>query len=232
MLLKMPMPHITDCTSGGSCSSCGGCCSSLIPVTEKELTTLRDIVKRRGLRPAMPSGPDFVTLECPFLGRATVLSKGRACLVYDQRPSICRAFRCDRSQEAVMAEWLRLLGGETPPAEPTNLWSLFGLTGIRTGGVDIPWDGGPSASAWDEHGQGYSFKTGRHLSLVDKSGRRIEGMVLMVQPDALYIADRTSRKTVRVKYRQVDEVLSPSALSDEPSPSETDTRETPSPACP
>ncbi|HJF65683.1 MAG TPA: YkgJ family cysteine cluster protein [Slackia equolifaciens] len=93
----------------GSCDGCGECCGRMLPITVEDVARLKAYVRRMGIDPAPESwtegGELFVNLNCPFLGA------DRRCMVYDARPAICRAYRCDLHRAGTMTppEW-----NETP----------------------------------------------------------------------------------------------------------------------
>ena len=72
----------------GDCRGCGECCSRFLPVSQRDLERLRRHVCAHGIE-TVPERAE-IDLLCPFL------SDGRICAVYEARPDICRAYRCDR----------------------------------------------------------------------------------------------------------------------------------------
>lgn len=72
----------------GDCRGCGECCSRFLPLTLADRVRLKTFVRAHGIDP-VPERAD-IDLLCPFL------SEERECLVYEARPEICRAYRCDR----------------------------------------------------------------------------------------------------------------------------------------
>ena len=89
---------VMDFTDNGKCKGCGECCSSLLPVSEKELKRIKRYVKEHGIKPqgisAVYAKPMF-DLTCPFLRKD--VSKDR-CLIYPVRPDICVRFKCDNAR--------------------------------------------------------------------------------------------------------------------------------------
>lgn len=46
------MEHgVYDFTKDGKCSSCGSCCSRYLPISEKELKTIKRYVKKHHIKP-------------------------------------------------------------------------------------------------------------------------------------------------------------------------------------
>lgn len=88
----------------GDCRGCGECCSRFLPLTLADRVRLRAYVKAHGIE-QVPERAD-IDLMCPFL------SDGRECLVYEARPEICRAYRCDRHAAGDFSGAERLVGAE------------------------------------------------------------------------------------------------------------------------
>lgn len=87
---------VTDFTVNGKCSGCGACCSTYLPITQKELKVLKAWVKKNRYKPSNSYAPANIRgrsldLTCPFLNKDT----GK-CDVYDIRPTICREFICNK----------------------------------------------------------------------------------------------------------------------------------------
>lgn len=88
----------------GHCSCCGGCCSDIIPVTEKELDTLRKFVRLHHYKPhtQLKMGMTAIyDMTCPFL------NEEKKCDIYDIRPEICRLFKCDTLNPFTMEEFVK-----------------------------------------------------------------------------------------------------------------------------
>lgn len=101
-------------TKNGKCSKCGNCCSALLPLKSSEIAALRRLIKKRGIKPhEQPKVVVAVDLTCPFL------TDDNLCSIYDERPFICRVFKCDSkpTEEDVMAI--------NEPLIPTNVRELF-----------------------------------------------------------------------------------------------------------
>lgn len=88
---------LTDYTKNGVCSGCGRCCSNNIPLTKKEIKELKQIVKKRKLKPtwniALTNMRNYS--NCPFL------TNDNKCLIYQDRPQICKSFKCDMQKKKV-----------------------------------------------------------------------------------------------------------------------------------
>lgn len=63
-----------------------------IPLTQQDITRITKYVKEHNVKPIVHFvGPvaDCVDCMCPFLGQ------NNKCVIYDFRPTICKAFRCN-----------------------------------------------------------------------------------------------------------------------------------------
>ena len=49
--MEIRLQENIDFTCKGKCSKCGACCSNLLPLTKAEIRHLREIVKKRKLKP-------------------------------------------------------------------------------------------------------------------------------------------------------------------------------------
>ena len=86
--------EITDRFVDGKCSSCGECCSNLLPLTIQEIIKIQKYIEWKKIkpvhhRPAILVG-EYIDMVCPFCD----LSKKKKCLIYNARPEICRSFNC------------------------------------------------------------------------------------------------------------------------------------------
>lgn len=104
-------------TINGECSKCGQCCSTLLPLKRSEVEKLKKIIRTRNLKPhcqpRVLSAEPMFDLTCPFL------TDEHECSIYDDRPYICRIFKCD-SKPSVSD-----ISAINEPMEPTNLRDLF-----------------------------------------------------------------------------------------------------------
>lgn len=85
---------INFCTSSGQCSSCGNCCSNVLPLTATEIKSIKRYVKKKHITPEHHtiscSATDSVDWLCPFRDEVN-----KRCNIYEARPAICRLFKCD-----------------------------------------------------------------------------------------------------------------------------------------
>lgn len=87
---------ITDFTIGGKCSSCGQCCSDLLPMSNKEIKAIKAYVKEHSIKEQRHNYLTGVDMTCPFRDEAN-----RKCLIYTIRPWICRQFMCNHTQRDI-----------------------------------------------------------------------------------------------------------------------------------
>ena len=92
---------VHDFTENGKCSQCGACCSNILPMTDKEIETIRRYIKRHGTKEQkhfLPLANPAIDLTCPFLDST---KKTEKCTIYEVRPAICRYFKCDEPNGAL-----------------------------------------------------------------------------------------------------------------------------------
>ena len=84
-----------DYTEDGKCVRCGACCSTLLPVSGKEIKEIRRYIKKNHIQEQQHNylvknlGLD---LTCPFLNDS---KRNNKCEIYPVRPEICRSFMCN-----------------------------------------------------------------------------------------------------------------------------------------
>ena len=88
----------------GQCSCCGECCTAFLPMTEKEIKTLREYVKAHNIQQNKWLIGNDQHVLCPFL------TTDRKCSIYprpgekDVRPFVCRNFKCSKSDKTIKRE--------------------------------------------------------------------------------------------------------------------------------
>lgn len=95
LLQALSETQYQDFTVNGACSNCGACCSNLLPMTRREIDAIKRYIKSHGIKPQkhfIPARNPVVDMVCPFRDNAN-----RRCVIYDVRPEICRAYRCDKA---------------------------------------------------------------------------------------------------------------------------------------
>ena len=89
--------ELTDFTVGGKCSNCGECCSNLLPLSVGEIKTIKNYIKKHGIKEQRHNAMIGTDMTCPFRDDAN-----KKCLIYKIRPQICRAFMCNHGKEDIM----------------------------------------------------------------------------------------------------------------------------------
>ncbi len=82
---------VKDYTCNGRCSNCGQCCSDMLPLSEKEIKTIKEYVRKHSIKEQRHNASMSVDLTCPFRDE-----RNRKCLIYEVRPAICRSFICNQ----------------------------------------------------------------------------------------------------------------------------------------
>ena len=191
---------IINFTENGQCSRYGNCCASVIPVTEKEKARLKQYAADHGIEPKLPSFPcSILYLLCPFFSKAE-----KKCLAYDVRPAVCRVFRCDKISVENIQRYAR--SNDDGPSIPTNLWTLFGKTGIRLDGREVTTDNAPSAVLTDENNIQWHIQVGRPIRLRPIGGGIVgPAIVLIISTKGLAVSD--CGKTRFFGYDEIEEFL-------------------------
>lgn len=86
----------------GKCIGCGKCCSSLLPLSKKEIKEIKRYMVKHNIKEHthnMPMEIDF-DVTCPFLDDSKECNK---CDIYEVRPAICRVFQCNQPPSKVQA---------------------------------------------------------------------------------------------------------------------------------
>ena len=119
--VKCMAEGVHDKCVDGKCIGCGECCGSLLPLSDREIQTIKRYIKKRGIK----LKKYIIICEknscfnlgsiCPFLDISKEKDK---CLIYEARPDICRAFQCNRSPTEVFYRM------REEPREVVNMWDL------------------------------------------------------------------------------------------------------------
>lgn len=94
--MNKPKYTCTDYTCNGKCSSCGACCSYILPMSKLEVKEIKRYMKKHKIKEQRHVLTTKVDLTCPFRDE-----KNKKCLVYEVRPEICRKFMCNHKQEDI-----------------------------------------------------------------------------------------------------------------------------------
>ena len=112
-----------DYTENGECSSCGACCSNLLPLTKKEVRTIAQYIAKHKIQPIdhVPATLTEKPLDgiCPF--RDDIHEK---CIIYEVRPLICKIYRCNKTTEEIQHEAIEKLK-QKAKARPYDVRSTF-----------------------------------------------------------------------------------------------------------
>ena len=107
-------------TQNGKCSSCGECCTALLPVTKEELKAIKRYCKKNHIAPVKKHSGVAFDFSCPFRNEAE-----KKCNIYEVRPKICRDFKCDVWKNEVYS--IRIDYAFDGRFHPVNLRDYFGV---------------------------------------------------------------------------------------------------------
>lgn len=85
--------NVFNFTKDGECSSCGNCCSNMLPLSRKEIDAIRRYIRKHNIRESkhiLPVAKQPYDMVCPFRDNGN-----KICTIYPVRPEICRQFICD-----------------------------------------------------------------------------------------------------------------------------------------
>lgn len=71
----------------GDCKGCGECCSRFMPLSTRDIEVAKRYVEAHGIEQKSERGD--IDMICPYL------TDEHTCAIYEARPDICRAYRCD-----------------------------------------------------------------------------------------------------------------------------------------
>lgn len=86
---------ITNFTNNGKCSSCGACCSDILPISESEVQKIKVYIKKHNIKEKRHLTQAY-DVTCPFRDDVKNI-----CTIYEVRPEICREFKCDHTIENI-----------------------------------------------------------------------------------------------------------------------------------
>lgn len=81
----------------GKCNGCVECCTVFLPISKQELKFLKSkskLIKNRLEEIRENTNKGIFDITCPFI------SEKGGCLVYNDRPYICKGFHCDENFRA------------------------------------------------------------------------------------------------------------------------------------
>ena len=86
-----------DFTKNGKCSCCGGCCSNLLPMSQREKNQVHQYIEKHNIKPIthfpLVLSRKAIDMQCPFLD---LTKKTAKCTIYEVRPMICREYVCNK----------------------------------------------------------------------------------------------------------------------------------------
>lgn len=99
-LLSSYNRDLYDYTRNGKCCGCGSCCGRILPVTVDEINTIRQYIKKHGIKKQVHTlnvlSQEQIDFVCPFLDNS---KPNKKCTIYEVRPFICRDFLCARGRQ-------------------------------------------------------------------------------------------------------------------------------------
>lgn len=194
---------LIDCTKNGQCSMCGGCCSSILPITDGERRRIVHYVQDHGIQlvplPAIPG--NTVYLQCPFMDTTT-----HKCRIYTARPNICRSFLCNRDILQNMTQYIQTAKRKTFP-RPVNMWTLFNHTGIIVEGVEITPDNRQTINLSDDNNIIHKISQGQAVQIHLKSKEPLPSlMCLQFGETGMDLID-TGGHIIRIEYEDIDNIV-------------------------
>ena len=90
--------NLYNFTKNGKCSNCGNCCTNLLPMSDKEVSRIKEYIKVNDIKEykhLVPISNPSVDMTCPFRN-----DDKKICTIYKVRPEICRQFICDNEKRA------------------------------------------------------------------------------------------------------------------------------------
>ena len=85
-------------TDNGKCSSCGNCCSNILPMSKEELKRIKKYVRKHHITDSSKNENVKFNMICPFRD-----NEKKVCTIYPIRPLICSDFKCDKPQKKIAA---------------------------------------------------------------------------------------------------------------------------------
>lgn len=85
-------------TDNGKCTSCGQCCSNILPMSKEEIKAIRKYKRKHHIQDTSKKDGVDINLVCPFRDNGE-----KICTIYPVRPLICRDFKCDKPQNDIKA---------------------------------------------------------------------------------------------------------------------------------
>ena len=114
-----------DYTNMGKCSCCGACCSVAFGISDNDIKRIKRHIEKHNIEPHTrnTTAENTIDFTCPFLDIAAT-EEPALCSIYDKRPEICKAFKCDMHPIDIV----KSLSNSTKKSEsvkPRNLAQIF-----------------------------------------------------------------------------------------------------------
>lgn len=112
---------LTDYTDNGKCTGCGECCGRILPLNDTEIKQIKRYVRRNNIKPCTHNAPYaklLFDMTCPFMDNHKSNDK---CSIYNVRPAVCKAFKCDSNTYDPDAEYTLLHQSNTI----IDMWEEF-----------------------------------------------------------------------------------------------------------
>lgn len=97
-LVKDMKSGVYNFTDSGKCSSCGQCCSNILPMSKDEIKVIKKYNRKHHIQDTSKKGGVHINMVCPFRD-----DDKKVCSIYPVRPLICKDFKCDKSQNNIRA---------------------------------------------------------------------------------------------------------------------------------
>lgn len=206
------MPDPENFTENGKCARCGGCCSSILPLSEGDMKRLKKFADKKGIVPKLPEGDDVIYLHCPFLADDIMMPGKKRCLCYEVRPAICKIFSCASTNKGNVSAWLDAYPDKAPP-DAVNAWKIFNLTGLRVQGRNVPYAAAPRCRVETSDGGEYEFTVGRPVSFISDNGVTIPpSLVIAIDEKGIAIFNGATHRLEQVAFNRMSEILTESCI--------------------
>ncbi len=87
---------VYDFTDNGKCTSCGECCSNMLPMTKEEIQIIKKYKRKHHIQDTSYDANVGFNFICPFRDNSR-----KICTIYEVRPAICKDFKCDKPAKGI-----------------------------------------------------------------------------------------------------------------------------------
>ena len=110
----------------------------------------------------------------------------------------------------LVTSWEGICDAKKYGPAPINLWTLYGLTGIRIGGQDITPEQAGEATILDEDRNEYHIVAGQPLTFLLNNGQaHLHALVLTVTDTGFQFFDRDAGQVRWADYEDVQDIMKP-----------------------